>query len=94
MTMRGVQVSLVVIIVLALLSVTIGVFFGALSGYFGGWLDAILMRLTDVILVIPLLVVVSVAAFSFRGVRTCGASRSCSGCSRGPVSPDWCEPRC
>jgi peptide/nickel transport system permease protein len=65
MTMRGVQVSLVVIIVLALLSVTIGVVFGALSGYFGGWLDAILMRLTDVILVIPLLVVVSVAAFAF-----------------------------
>lgn len=66
MTMRGVQVSLVVIIVLALLSVTIGVIFGALSGYFGGWLDAILMRLTDVILVIPLLVVVSVAAFTFK----------------------------
>ena len=64
-TMRGVQVSLVVIIVLALLSVTIGVLFGALSGYFGGWLDALLMRLTDVILVIPLLVVVSVAAYSF-----------------------------
>jgi peptide/nickel transport system permease protein len=65
MTMRGVQVSLVVIIVLAILSVTIGVLFGALSGYFGGWLDSVLMRLTDVILVIPLLVVVSVAAFSF-----------------------------
>jgi len=66
MTMRGVQVSLVVIIVLAVLSVTIGVMFGALSGYFGGWLDSVLMRLTDVILVIPLLVVVSVAAFSFQ----------------------------
>lgn len=65
MTMRGVQVSLVVIIVLALLSVTIGVVFGAASGYFGGWTDSILMRLTDVILVIPLLVVVSVAAYSF-----------------------------
>ena len=65
LTMRGVQVSLVVIIVLALLSVTMGVVIGALSGYFGGWLDSILMRLTDVILVLPLLVIVSVAAFSF-----------------------------
>lgn len=65
LTMRGVQVSLVVILVLALLSVTMGVVIGALSGYFGGWLDSILMRITDVILVLPLLVVVSVAAFSF-----------------------------
>ncbi|MEJ7799040.1 MAG: ABC transporter permease, partial [Ilumatobacter sp.] len=65
MTMRGVQVSLVVILVLALLSVTIGVAIGAAAGYFGGWADAILMRFTDVILVIPLLIVVSVAAFSF-----------------------------
>lgn len=65
LTMRGVQVSLVVIVVLALLSVTMGVVIGALSGYFGGWLDSILMRVTDVILVLPLLVVVSVAAFSF-----------------------------
>lgn len=65
LTMRGVQVSLVVIIVLALLSVTMGVVIGALSGYFGGWLDSILMRITDVILVLPLLVIVSVAAFSF-----------------------------
>lgn len=65
MTMRGIQVSLVVILVLAVLSVTIGVLIGALAGYFGGWLDSILMRFTDVILVIPLLVVVSVAAYSF-----------------------------
>jgi ABC-type dipeptide/oligopeptide/nickel transport system permease subunit len=64
LTMRGVQVSLVVILVLALLSVSIGVTIGALSGYFGGWLDTILMRITDVILVLPLLVIVSVAAFS------------------------------
>ena len=65
MTMRGVQVSLAVILVLAVLSVTIGVVLGAVAGYFGGWLDSVLMRFTDVILVIPLLIVVSVAAFSF-----------------------------
>jgi ABC-type dipeptide/oligopeptide/nickel transport system permease subunit len=64
MTMRGVQVSLVVILVLALLSVTIGVLIGAVAGYFGGWLDMVLMRITDVILILPLLVIVAVAAFS------------------------------
>lgn len=65
MTMRGVQVSLVVILVLAVLSVTIGVLMGAVCGYFGGWLDAILMRITDVILILPLLVIVAVASFTF-----------------------------
>ena len=64
MTMRGVQVSLVVILVLAVLSVSIGVGIGAVSGYFGGWLDMILMRVTDVILILPLLVIVAVASFS------------------------------
>jgi len=64
-TMRGVQVSLVVIIVLSVLSVTLGVLIGAVSGYFGGWLDMVLMRVTDVIMILPLLVIVAVAAFSF-----------------------------
>ena len=66
MTMRGVQVSLVVILVLAVLSVTIGVLIGALAGYFGGWLDMILMRITDVILILPLLVIVAVASYAFK----------------------------
>ena len=66
LTMRGAQVTFVVILVLALLSVTLGVVIGAVSGYFGGWWDSILMRITDVILILPLLVIVSVAAFSFK----------------------------
>lgn len=65
MSMRGVQVSLVVILVLAVLSVTLGVIIGAVAGFFGGWIDSILMRITDVFLILPLLVVVSVAAYSF-----------------------------
>ncbi|HRE03906.1 MAG TPA: ABC transporter permease, partial [Ilumatobacteraceae bacterium] len=66
LTMRGVQMSMVVIVALALLSVTIGVVIGALSGYFGGWLDSILMRATDVILIIPLLLIAAVAGFAFK----------------------------
>ncbi len=65
LTMRGVQMSLVVIFVLALLSVSIGVTVGALSGYFGRWTDSVLMRFTDVILVIPLVLIASVAGFAF-----------------------------
>ena len=66
LTMRGVQMSLVVILVLALLSVTIGVLVGALAGYFGGWVDAVLMRFTDIILVIPLLLIAAVAGYALR----------------------------
>jgi ABC-type dipeptide/oligopeptide/nickel transport system permease subunit len=64
MTMRGVQTSLAVIAVLGLLSTVIGVTIGALSGYYGKWVDAALMRFTDVILVIPLLLIAAVAGFA------------------------------
>ena len=66
LTMRGVQMSLAVIVVLGLLSVSIGVVIGSLAGYFGGWIDAILMRFTDVILVIPLLLIAAVAGYALR----------------------------
>lgn len=65
-TMRGTQVSLAVIVVLAVISVTLGVGLGALAGYFGGWIDAIIMRVTDTIIILPLLVLVSVFAFQFK----------------------------
>lgn len=63
-TMRGVQTSLTVIFVLGVLSTTIGVVIGALSGYYGGWVDAVLMRFTDVVIVMPLLVITAVAGFA------------------------------
>jgi ABC-type dipeptide/oligopeptide/nickel transport system permease subunit len=63
-TMRGVQTSLAIIIVLGVLSTTIGVVIGALSGYYGRWVDSALMRFTDVIIVLPLLVITAVAGFA------------------------------
>ena len=65
LTMRGVQQTLVVILVLAVLAVSIGVTVGALAGYYGGWIDSVLMRFTDVILVIPLLLIAAVASYAF-----------------------------
>jgi len=64
MTMRGVQTSLAVIFVLGVLATTIGVVLGALSGYYGKWVDSALMRFTDIIIVIPLLVITAVAGFA------------------------------
>jgi len=70
MTMRGVQTSLTVIVVLGVMATVIGVVIGSLSGYYGKWTDAVLMRFTDVILVIPLLIITAVAGFAlgFSGI--------------------------
>jgi ABC-type dipeptide/oligopeptide/nickel transport system permease subunit len=65
LTMRGVQQTLIVIVVLALLAVSIGVSIGALAGYYGRWVDAALMRFTDVIITIPLLLIAAVASYAF-----------------------------
>jgi peptide/nickel transport system permease protein len=52
---HGSRVSLAVGLLSVLLLVTIGVLLGALSGYFGGWVDLLLMRLVEVIHSIPTL---------------------------------------
>ncbi|WP_246469694.1 ABC transporter permease [Cohnella nanjingensis] len=49
------QVSLLVGFSVAIASVAIGTLIGAVSGYFGGWLDTCFMRLVDVMNAIPLL---------------------------------------
>ena len=66
LTMKGVQTSLAVIFVLGVLATTIGVVIGSVSGYYGKWVDAALMRFTDVIIVIPLLVITAVAGYALK----------------------------
>ncbi|MCF4122327.1 ABC transporter permease [Antribacter sp. KLBMP9083] len=60
MTMRGTQRSIVIALVIGVVSTVIGTAIGAIAGYYRGWLDSILMRLTDVFIVIPLLVLAAV----------------------------------
>lgn len=63
---RGASVSLAIALIATLVATAIGVGFGALAGYYGGWIDDVLMRLTDFFLTIPsfVLAVVLVAIFS------------------------------
>jgi oligopeptide transport system permease protein len=56
--MWGARVSLAVGIVATLVSLLIGVTYGAISGYFGGWVDAVMMRIVDVLYSIPFIFVV------------------------------------
>ena len=62
--MQGAQVSVLVMVIMGLVSTTIGVVVGAFSGYYRGRLDNILMRATEVVLAIPTLVVASVVGLS------------------------------
>lgn len=52
----GTRVELQVILIVSLLSGTTGTLIGLVSGYFGGWADEVLMRLTDMFLAFPSLV--------------------------------------
>lgn len=56
------QKSLLVGLGVALLSVLLGVVVGALAGYYGGWVDSLLMRFTDLVLVLPALAVLLILA--------------------------------
>jgi peptide/nickel transport system permease protein len=57
MTMRGIQNSIIVMIVIGGLGTLIGTVIGAIAGYYRGWVDSVLMRVTDVFIVIPALVI-------------------------------------
>jgi peptide/nickel transport system permease protein len=58
----GGRISLAVGLAGAAVATGIGTLFGALSGYFGGWVDQVLMRFTDVMLSVPALPLVLVIA--------------------------------
>jgi peptide/nickel transport system permease protein len=52
------RISLSVGIVAVGISVIIALVLGTISGYFGGWADMVIMRVTDIILCIPSLVII------------------------------------
>ncbi|MEO6115776.1 MAG: ABC transporter permease [Pseudolysinimonas sp.] len=58
--MRGTQQSLMIVFVVGIVSTFIGIVVGAVSGFFRGAIDAVLMRITDVVIIIPLLVLTAV----------------------------------
>lgn len=49
----GARISLTVGFVAVIIAILVGTFFGAIAGYYGGWLDNLLMRFVDIMLAFP-----------------------------------------
>lgn len=52
----GSRISLFIAVVVVAISFTVGSLIGIISGYFGGWMDEVLMRITDMFMAFPRLV--------------------------------------
>jgi peptide/nickel transport system permease protein len=63
--LAGGRVSLAVGLLSMLVGLSIGMFVGGLAGYFGGWLETLLMRLVDMFMAIPNFFLILVIVTSF-----------------------------
>lgn len=52
----GSRLTLYVIVLVAIIAAPIGIIVGTVSGYFGGFIDTVLMRITDIFLAFPKLI--------------------------------------
>ena len=52
----GSRLTLLVVVLVAVIATPIGLLIGTTAGYFGGWTDTVLMRLTDIFLAFPRLI--------------------------------------
>lgn len=65
----GTPIALQVGTVIILLAASIGITLGGIAGYFGGWVDELIMRITDIFLTVPALVLaVAITAALGRGI--------------------------
>ncbi len=63
--LEGAKVAFIVGLSSALFSIVLGTVIGMVAGYTGGWVDAFLMRMADIIMVMPSLVILLILASLF-----------------------------
>jgi ABC-type dipeptide/oligopeptide/nickel transport system permease subunit len=68
----GARISLLVGVVATLLNLLLGMLVGTLAGYYGGWVDTLLMRITDIFFAFPsiLLAIIILATLNHPEVRS------------------------
>jgi len=64
-TLTGGRVSLALGVAATLVALGIGVIYGAIAGYVGGWLDSLMMRFVDVFYAVPFIFFVILLTFLF-----------------------------
>ena len=62
----GARISLTVALVSVAIALVIGVMFGLNAGYYGGWLDTLIMRSMDIVMAFPT-IVLAIAVIAFLG---------------------------
>lgn len=65
--MMGGRVSLLVGIIASAIILVIGSLYGSIAGFFGGWVDLIMMRIVDIIYTIPDILLIVLLSFSLEG---------------------------
>lgn len=65
----GGRISLTVGFIVVMVTLLIGIPVGAVSGYFGGWIDNVLMRITDTALSLPILLVLILLSAMLREMQ-------------------------
>jgi ABC-type dipeptide/oligopeptide/nickel transport system permease subunit len=65
--LRGTRISLGVAVLVAVVATAVGTLWGAIAGYFGGLVDSILMRISDLVLTLPLIAVAAMLGHNFGG---------------------------
>ena len=68
--MRGTQRSVQIALFVALTATVVGAIVGALAGYYGKVVDALIMRIVDLVLVFPSVAVAAVLAYMSMGTET------------------------
>ena len=66
-TMRGLQKSLTIGLLVAVISTSIAAVVGSLAGYFTGWSDRVLMWLVDLLLVLPSFLIIAIMSPALQG---------------------------
>lgn len=53
---HGSRITLTIVLLVAVIAAPVGLLIGAIAGYFGGWIDRVMMGVTDVFLSLPKLI--------------------------------------
>lgn len=65
--LRGTRISLQVSVSVAILATLVGTLWGSVAGYFGGKVDTVMMRISDLVLTLPLIAVAAMLSHNFGG---------------------------